>query len=920
MNNIIESYLDRSDWRVNENANVGYSIGGLILHNNGALTANYWLYEVYDKVIRQYHKNGYMHIHDLSMLSTYCCGWSLRDLICEGLNGVENKTASKPPKHLSSLCQTMINHLGILQNESAGAQAYSSFDTYLAPFVRVDNLNYQQVKQCIQAFIFGLNVSSRWGNQCPFTNVTIDWTVPSDLKDSPAIVGGELLDTNYGDYQKEMDMINKALIEIMLEGDAEGRIFNYPIITYNVTDDFDWTSKNSNLLFKMTGKFGNCYFANFINSELDPSSVRSMCPLCPDTKVLVKSKQNGIRKTAIRDIVNNMNQKNTKYKVWTGNSWSNIKPIKVPLTDVYKITMSNGDVVKMGENHLQSIVFDSNEDLQIVKAKDITTDMWIPYNNKNIETDSLGDRDFGYVIGAFLGDGSYNSNSIVFSLDMAKKDDLTVERLTNTLKNKLGFDRRIDPLDNNCRNVTFKGAKVLIERYVYGNNALEKGMKNIIFNSSEEFREGVLEGLRDTDGARDRKRLYTSSKRLRDDIMTLRFSLGKKALINYVDTRDGRLGENPNYRIDYPDRPSYGDLYKTSKDGYHLFKVVSIEKIDVDYKNLYCFEVEDDSHLFMLASGMLTHNCRLRLDKRELKRRGGGLFGAGELTGSVGVVTLNMPRIGYTAKNEEQYFDLLSKTMDVAKQSLELKREFLDDALRSGLYPYIKRYLHSWKNHFSTIGLVGMNESMENFMDKNLTDSEAIKFTEKVLDFMNGRLSDYQEETGNLYNLEASPAEGTSYRLAKIDQKRYKNIKQAGETEPYYTNSTQLPVDFTDDVFEALDIQESIQTKYTGGTVLHTLLGEGIDDYVTVRNLVKKIATNYKIPYFTISPTFSTCMDHGYIQGEEFKCPKCGKETEVYARIVGYYRPIKNWNDGKKSEYNDRLEFKHGEKDENVQK
>jgi len=578
MNNIIEDYLDESDWRVKENANVGYSIGGLILHNSGALTASYWLYEVYNKKIREYHKKGYFHLHDLSMLSTYCCGWSLRDLIYSGLNGIENKTASNPPKHLNSLCQTMINFFGVMQNESAGAQAFSSFDTYLAPFVRVDNLDFEGVKQCIQSFIFGINVASRWGSQSPFTNITIDWKVPNDLKNQAAIVGGKVLDTMYSDYQKEMDLINKALIELMLEGDAEGRIFNYPIITYNITEDFDWNSQNANLLFKLAGKYGQCYFANFINSKIDPSDVRSMC-------------------------------------------------------------------------------------------------------------------------------------------------------------------------------------------------------------------------------------------------------------------------------------------------------------------------------------------CRLRLDKRELKRRGGGLFGAGELTGSIGVVTINMVRIGYLAKTKEQYFELLSDVMDMAKKSLELKRETLTEFLHKGLYPYIKRYLQTWQNHFSTIGLLGMNESMLNFLNKDLTNQEAIDFTKEILDFMNNKLSDYQEQTGNLYNLEASPAEGTSYRLAKIDKKRYKNIIQSGEKAPYYTNSTQLPVGYTDDIFDALDMQNDIQLKYTGGTVFHCLLGESIDDYITVRNLVKKIAYNYKIPYFTISPTFSTCMDHGYLKGEHFRCPKCGKDTEIYARIVGYYRPLKNWNLGKKSEYVNRKEF-----------
>jgi len=577
--NTMDGYLKQSDWRVNENSNVSYSLGGLILYNSGAITANYWLDNIYPHEISEAHRNGEIHLHDLSMFSGYCAGWSLRQLIAEGLGGVKGKISSKPAKHLSTLVQQMVNFLGILQNEWAGAQAFSSFDTYLAPFVRVNKLSYVEVKQNIQSFVFGVNTPSRWGSQAPFTNITFDWVVPQDLKDQPAVVGGVALDVTYGDFQKEMDMINKAFLEILIEGDADGRGFSYPIPTYNLTDNFNWDSENAQLLFKMTGKYGTPYFQNFINSSLDPSDVRSMC-------------------------------------------------------------------------------------------------------------------------------------------------------------------------------------------------------------------------------------------------------------------------------------------------------------------------------------------CRLQLDKRELRNRGGGLFGSDEFTGSIGVVTLNLPRIGYLSSSREDYFSQLDHFMSVARDSLEIKRRVITRLMDQGLFPYTQRYLRHWNNHFSTIGLIGMNESTQNFMDKDLTHPDARAFAKDVLIYMREKLVKFQEETGHLYNLEATPGEGTSYRLAKIDRQKFSRMIISGGDNPYYTNSTQLPVTTTDDVFEALDMQNDIQKLYTGGTVFHCFLGESIDDVEACKQLVKKIATNYEIPYFTLSPTFSVCKRHGYLRGEHFSCSSCGEETEVYSRIVGYYRPVQNWNLGKKSEYRDRKIYK----------
>lgn len=558
INKTMDGYLAQSDWRVNENANVNFSLGGLILHNSGTITANYWLNNIYSKEIADAHKTAAFHIHDLSMFSGYCAGWSLRQLIVEGLGGVKDKITSKPATHLSTLVNQIVNFLGIMQNEWAGAQAFSSFDTYLAPFVKIDNLSEKEVRQCIQSYVYGVNTPSRWGSQAPFTNITLDWTCPADLKDKKAIVGGKEQDFTYGDCQKEMDLINKQFIKIMLEGDAEGRGFGYPIPTYNITKDFDWDSENAKLLFEMTSQYGTPYFQNFVNSDLNPSDVRSMC-------------------------------------------------------------------------------------------------------------------------------------------------------------------------------------------------------------------------------------------------------------------------------------------------------------------------------------------CRLRLDKRELRKRGGGLFGSDEFTGSIGVVTINLPQIGYLAKNEEQFFKRLDYLMDLAKQSLCIKRKIIQKLYDGGLFPYTKRYLKTLNNHFNTIGLCGMNECCLNFLGVNIVHPEGKKFAEKVLDYMRQRMQDYQEETGELFNLEATPAESTSYRLARHDKQNYPDIIASGTSDPYYTNSTQLPVDYTSDIFEALDMQESLQTRYTGGTVFHTYMGEQIKDWKACRDLVKTIMANYRIPYLTISPVYSICPVHGYLSGEHAECPKCKEEKRraLQAKLDG---------------------------------
>ena len=583
---VVNSYVKSEDWRVKENSTVTYSVGGLILSNSGAITANYWLSEIYDEEIAEAHRNADIHIHDLSMLTGYCAGWSLKQLIKEGLGGITGKITSAPARHLSVLCNQMVNFLGIMQNEWAGAQAFSSFDTYLAPFVKVDNLSYGEVKKCIEAFIYGVNTPSRWGTQAPFSNITLDWTVPNDLAELPAIVGGKEMDFCYKDCKKEMDMVNKAFIETMIEGDANGRGFQYPIPTYSITKDFDWSdTENNRLLFEMTSKYGTPYFSNYINSDMEPSDVRSMC-------------------------------------------------------------------------------------------------------------------------------------------------------------------------------------------------------------------------------------------------------------------------------------------------------------------------------------------CRLRLDLRELRKKTGGFFGSGESTGSVGVVTINMPRIAYQAEDEADFYRRLDRMMDIAARSLKIKRNVISKLLDEGLYPYTKRYLGTFDNHFSTIGLIGMNEAGLNakWLRADLTHAETQKFTKDVLNHMRERLSDYQEQYGDLYNLEATPAESTTYRLAKHDRAKWPDIITAGHEgdTPYYTNSSHLPVDYTTDIFDALDVQDELQTLYTSGTVFHAFLGERLPDWKAAANLVRTIAENYKLPYYTLSPTYSICKEHGYLSGEQKICPKCGKTTEVYSRITGYYRPVQNWNDGKLQEYANRTEYQIG--------
>lgn len=585
LKNAVEGYINNRDWRVRENSNTGYSFSGLMLHVAGEVISEYTLNHVYTEEIAEAHRKGYFHIHDLSFgIIPYCAGWYLKDLLLRGFGGVPGKINAKPPKHLDTAVAQIINFLGTMQMEFAGAQAFSSVDTYLAPFIRQDKLTYREVKQNMQRLIYGLNIPSRWGSQTPFTNFTFDLVPPEDLGKEHAVVGGKELSNTYDEFQEEMNMLNRAFMEIMMEGDANGRIFTFPIPTYNLLPEFDWESEIASLLFKMTAKYGTPYFQNYIGSDLDPRSIRAMC-------------------------------------------------------------------------------------------------------------------------------------------------------------------------------------------------------------------------------------------------------------------------------------------------------------------------------------------CRLQLNINELRRRGNGLFGSGELTGSIGVVTINLNRLGYEAKDEDEFFELLLHYMDLAKESLEIKRRIIKENLRRGLLPFTKIYLGHFNNHFSTIGLIGMHEALMNLFGYGIYEKDGLLFAIKTLKFMREVLKHYQEETGNLYNLEATPAEGASYRLARLDREMYPDIYVSGEKEPYLTNSTWLPADYKVSIVEALAHQEVLQTLYTGGTVFHTYIGERISAE-SAKNLVRKIATNTKIPYFTITPTFSICPEHGYIAGEHFKCPYCGRKTEVYSRVVGYFRPVENWNNGKKEEFKMRVEFNLNSMDE----
>lgn len=919
----IEGYTSASDWRVKENASIDYSLGGLILNNSGTITANYWLSEIYDEEIANAHRNCDIHLHDLSMLSGYCAGWSLKTLIKEGFGGVPRKMSCRPAQHLSTICGQMVNYLGTMSLEWAGAQAFNSVDTLLAPFVKYEDLSYKEVKQCIQSLVNNLNISSRWGSQPVFSNFTFDWTIPDDLAELNCIVGGKEVDFKYKDCKREMDMINRAFLEVMIEGDADGKSFAYPIPTYSITKEFDWDTEsiNNKLLFEMTAKYGIPYFSNYINSDLDPSSVRSMCPLRADEKVLVRDDFSGEFHTST--IGNLFDSRSCgEYDIIFNGEIKRARLNKFDDLTFYKVTTINGYEFMLSGNHL-NLVLGS----EVKRTDQLTTNDYLPFNTTVLKGTGLTYED-GFMVGAFLGDGSLKDDyCTVYSLNRESKSDV-LSKVLDIATNKFGakvklYDVTSGVGDNGCVNVSIisKYLRGLISEYVSG-KALDKELNVKCITRSVEFRQGIVDGYMKTDGG-NRNRIYTASKKAVDSVSTLFASLGTPCRIT-VDNRDSSttLSDNPVYTIrpySVNSQASYRKDVYVKKDGYMWFKIQSIEKDESRHSVGYCFEVlDDETPYFMLPCGMITHNCRLRLDLRELRRKNGGYFGSGDNTGSIQVCTINLPRLAYRSKTKEEFYKNLEHLMDICARATDIKRRVLTQHLEQGLYPYTKRYLKSFDDHFSTIGIIGMNEACLNasWIRDNIASDAGYEFAKDVLDFMLNKLPDYQEKYGCLFNLEATPGESTTYRFALHDKKDFPDIITAGDSTdgaPYYTNSSHLPVGYTDDIFTALDHQDDLQTKYTSGTVFHAFLGEKLPNWESAMMLTKKIAENYKLPYFTFSPTYSICPDHGYIRGEEWTCPECGKKTEVYSRVTGYYRAVQNFNDGKAHEFKDRKEYKVGD-------
>jgi anaerobic ribonucleoside-triphosphate reductase len=899
---VVDGYLSMMDWKVNENSNMSYSLQGLNVYATENIVSNYWLNKIYPPEIGKAHMDGDYHLHDLGTLGAYCVGWDLKDILLLGFRGVPGKIESKPAKHFGTALMQIVNYLYTLQGEAAGAQALSNFDSLLAPFIHFDGLDYKQVKQEMQKFLFNMNVPTRVGFQSPFTNITMDLTVPSYMIDEPAIIGGELRDETFNDFIDEMNMINHAFAEIMHNGDAKGRPFTFPIPTYNITKDFDWESDELAPIWEMTAKYGIPYFSNFINSDMKPDDARSMCPLAGDEKVLIKSSRGrGVEYSSIRNIFEGNGHKD-EYEIYSNGKFIKGKFNKWDNQKMLKIILENGHEIKMSQYHQNFILKNQNDENEIVlKAKELQTGMYLPYSLNEYNGEG-GSEDLGYFVGAYAGDGSLDGDtSVVFSLEKELKPDV-IKKLEKIAKDNFGAHSTIKNYDGKkltTLKIHSKAAVGLCRDYV-ADKQRDKHYISRLFTSSKEFRKGVIQGHYDTDGG-NRNRVYTSSPKMVETLNMLAATMGTTTSI-YKDEREGRLGEEPNYSVLFYqlNRQNYGDIWFKK---YDKLWVKIKEILPIKHSSAYCFEVKDGEPIFTVGTtGILTHNCRLRLDNRELKKRGGGLFGANPKTGSIGVVTINMARLGYLSKNEKDFFERLDSLMELAKESLIIKREVIENLTFSGLHPYSRFYLGDvketfgefWKNHFSTIGLIGMNDGLLNFMNKSIGDLEGKRFAEKVLDHMREKMADFQEETGDIYNLEATPAEGASYRLARIDKAKFPEIRtynqdyygNGGHIEPYYTNSTQLPVGFTTDVFEALDLQDSLQSKYTGGTVLHIFLGESEPNPTATKKLVRKISENYSLPYYTITPTFSICPKHGYIPGEHKYCPKCDEE-------IGYNKKVK---------------------------
>ncbi len=988
---MMKNYIKKDDWQVKENANMDYSLQGLNYYIVSDITKNFWLNHIFSKEQKKAHEEGSVHIHDLGLLSTYCCGWDLEDLLLNGFTGVKNKTKTKPAKHLKTALGQLVNFFYTLQGEAAGAQAVSSLDTYMAPFIRYDKLPYKEVKQNIQEFIFNLSVPTRVGFQTPFVNVTLDLTPPSTLKDNPVIIGGQYQKETYKDFQHEMDMFNKAFCEVMTEGDASGRTFTFPIPTYNITKDFDWNSRVANEIMKMTSKYGIPYFANFVNSDMKPEDARSMC-LFPEETIFIKN-GNSIKKYTIEEIYNEY--KNNKIDdAWydckdriqtislnpkTGKlEWVNIKKfLKTYDNKMISITTKDGKLMRVSKNHLVAIY--NKDGISTKKAHEITKEdfLLVLKDGSNIlNTDNNIDLDLAWFIGLFIADGNYlydNRNKEKgkikrgVQITFNKKEEDLILKTKQVIKNLLNYEMKFieDPrYENSLRGYIYNSnfANELESKYdVQKYNRLP----NWIWSSGAETIQALISGFFDGDGYKRGQEIHINDLKLSEElnlllqligisttytmnnnsqVIRIQHTLGRGANGSKVikDKLHNLIPEfllNRRFVKDIKNKnlfQSYGnktiglstiDNWKISNEKIEWlrnsdFAVVAVKSIveeNFDYQQeLYDIELEKN-HYFVHSNGNITHNCcRLRLDNRELRKRGGGLFGANPLTGSIGVVTVNLPRLGYLYKNKDEFKKNLKRTMDMCKSILEVRRKVIEQNTEEGLYPYSRFYLRKvferfgeyWKNHFNTIGIIGMNECIKNYFGEHedITTDNGQKFANEIMDYMRKVMLEYQKD-GDLYNLEATPGEATSYRLAKIDKSKFPDIITAGKEEPYYTNSTQLPVSYTKDLFQVLNLQDDFQCKYTGGTVLHAYLGERIHDIEVTKNLIKTIFNNYNLPYLSITPTFSTCDEHGYIDGEQFKCPKCGKDTEVWTRVVGFYRPIQAFNNGKFEEYKDRVTY-----------
>lgn len=908
---LFDGYLNQSDWQVNENANRGYSLQGLQATVSESLTKRYWLRKFYPPAVVEAHQIGVLHIHDLGILASYCVGWDLYDLLSRGFGGVPGYVHSKPPRHLGTALGQIVNFLYSLQGEAAGAQALSNFDTLLAPFIRYDKLSYDDVRQAMQEFIFNMNVPTRTGGQIPFTNLSFDLTPSSIYADQPVLVGGELKTETYGEFQDEMDMLNRAFCEVMAEGDAQGRVFTFPIPTYAITKSFDWDSEKYAALWQMTARYGLPYFCNYINSDISPEDSRSMCPLHPDTRVIVKTVR-GISVRTIREIYTTQEQHGSKYQTLCNGIWSNAVAVKTETKGCLKITLDNGESVIMDECHWQPTKYTYNDLMHVVQAKNLREGYYLPFSGYPIR-DSIGSYLDGFAVGAYLGDGSCDNGALIYSLSDKKDDAITqlTQFFTDSgYKITTSKDEHLVSLRILSHN---KAAQTWMQQFVSGLYSETKRILPHTWNMGTDFLRGILDGWYATDGG-SRGRIYTNNIGLCDDFATLCGLLGIGYRIDRDgDKREGRYSQNPVYTMKYHVREKYGNIF-FYQDGYWWIRISKIEKSDYS-GSVFCFQVDSTAHLFQLANGLVTHNCRLRLNVSKIRR--GGIFASNPLTGSVGVVTINLPHLAYeSSKNVSEFYKLLKAAMELARDSLEIKRKVVERFTEDGLYPYTRYYLQSvkdktglyWTNHFSTIGLVGMHEALLELGLGGIVNGR--EFAIETLEFMRRMCEAFSEETGHLYNLEATPAESTSYRLARLDRKRWPDIPASGTVDaPYYTNSTQLPVNYTEDIFETLKHQDDLQSLYTGGTVLHGFLGEQIDDWRQARTMVKRIFERYRLPYLSLTPTFSVCAEHKYLPGNVPTCPYCGAACEVYSRVVGYLRPVAGWNIGKRQEFKDRVVY-----------